>query len=403
MRTDSQIQPGRRSLLVFLVFQVVVVCGGAAWAAWRVERHYAERALPVPLNEPLKVAPLYDEPGVVSDEQLVRVLTRLRPRLRGPQPKINLVDHSLRFWGIEAVFADPKCLSGVEMLDLLLDHRQYSQAWGDKALPLLIDNPDGISIRTQEGEATASHVDHTLASLSEVGITLDYPVITPGGETELRRALEWSLRQFSLNQVEYEWSALAYVLYMPDAKRWFSTEGQVITFDLMAERIMRQKPNMGVCFGNHRNHALVMLLRVDDEHDTLSEAGRQRIIEYLKGITALFVANQHEDGYWDQNWPGSEGENLAGTGAVPMADRMLATGHVLEWWALAPQEVHPPKEVLFRAGQWLSGAIEGLSEKELEASYVFLTHAGRALALWRGRFPAEVIEPQDFVDAETSE
>jgi hypothetical protein len=401
MKTDSQIQPGRRSLLVFLVFQAAVVCGGVAWAAWRVDLHYAERELPVPLNEPLKVAPLYDEPGVVSDEQLVRVLTRLRPRLRGPQPKINLVDHSLRFWGVEAVFADPKCLSGVEMLDLLLDHRQYSQAWGDKALPLLIDNPDGIGIRTQEGAATASHVDHTLATLSEVGTTLDYPVITPGGETELRRALEWSLRQFSLNQVEYEWSALAYVLYMPDAKRWFSTEGQVISFDLLADRIMRQKPNMGICFGNHRNHALVMLLRVDVEHDTLSVAGRERIIEYLKGITALFVANQHEDGYWDQNWPGPEGETLSPMGTDPMSDRMLATGHVLEWWALAPQEVHPPKEVLFKAGQWLSGAIEGLSEKELEASYVFLTHAGRALALWRGRFPAEVIEPQDFVDAAT--
>ena len=401
MNTDTQVHPKRRNLLRFVIFQIVILCGGAAWAVWRVDLHYTERELPVPLNEPIKIGPLYDEPGVVSDEQLVRVLTRLRPRLRGPQPKINLVDHSLRFWGVEAVFADPKCLSGVEMLELLLDHRQYSQAWGDKALPLLIENAEGVRIRTQEGDATASHVDHTLATLSEVGTPLDYPVITPNGETEMRHALEWSLKHFSLNQVEYEWSALAYVLYMPDAKRWFSTEGQVITFDRLADRIMRQKPNQGICFGNHRNHALVMMLRVDDEHDTLSDAGRQRIIEYLKGITAMFVASQHADGYWDQNWPGPDGENLPGMGTDPMADRMLATGHVLEWWALAPSELHPPKEVFFKAGHWLSGAIEGLSEKKLESSYVFLTHAGRAFALWRGKFPAEIVEPLEYVDPAT--
>ena len=45
--------------------------------------------------------------------------------------------------------------------------------------------------------------------------------------------------------------------------------------------------------------------------------------------------------------------------------------------------------------------LEGLSEKKLESSYVFLTHAGRALALWRGKFPAEIVEPLEYVDPAT--
>ena len=321
MITDSHDRSHRHSVLRFCIFQAVVVSGGVAWAAWRYDAHLAERELPVPLNEPMHVGPLYDEPDVVSDEQLVRVLTKLKPRLRGPRPRISRIDHALRFWGVEAVFEDPECPSGVEMRELLLDHRQYTQAWGDKALPLLINTPDGLQIRTQEGRSTSSHVDHTLATLAEVGTPLDYPVITPDGETRLRRALEWSLKSFSLNQVEYEWSGLAYVLYLPDVRHWFSTEGQVITFDRLADRIMRQRLNHGVCFGNHRLHALVMILRVDDEHDTLSDSGRERIIEHLKNVTARFVTNQHEEGYWDQNWPGS----LDGEQPWPTSERGVLT------------------------------------------------------------------------------
>ena len=395
MNTESQQSSRHRDAIRFCLFQLLVVTGGVSLAAWRLDVHFAEREFPTPLNEPLKVAPLYDEPNIISDDQLVRVLTKLRPRLGRSQPRINHVDHALRFWGVEAVFEDPECLSGVEMLEILLDHRQYTKTWGDKALPLLIEDDDGLRIRTQEGRSTASHVDHTLATLAEVGTPLDYPVITPNGETEVLRALEQSLKEFSLNQVEYEWSTLAYSLYLPDAGSWFTSEGQVITFDRLADRIMRQRPNHGVCFGNHRLHALVMMLRLDEDHDTLSQAGRQRIIEYLRNITARFVETQHEDGYWDQNWPGTaDGEpEIPASDRGPLTDRLLATGHVLEWWSLAPQEVHPPKEVLFRSGQWLTTAIENLSAEEVEASYTFLTHAGRALSLWRGRFPAEVISP----------
>jgi len=312
--------------------------------------------------------------------------------LNGSKSKINNVDHALRCWGIDAEFKDFTFLSGKALRDLLLDHRKFAAVWGERTPWLWTDTGSGLRAKVNEGPNTSSHVDHTLAVLAEVGTPLDYPVVTRAGETEMRVILEQSLRDFSLNQIEYEWSALAFALYLEPTDHWYTREVQKISFDDLAERIMRQPLPQGVCYGNHRMHALVMMLRVDEQTKIFSAAQREHILDYLRGVTRQFVANQHADGYWNRNWAGpsddssSAGDPPSGT----LTGRILATGHVLEWWALAPSEVHPPREVIVRAGQWLCRTVEEMSPSEVEGNYTFLTHAGRSLALWRHRTPAEV-------------
>jgi hypothetical protein len=382
---------------VAAVVHVLLLCGGAGYGAYRYHIIERDRLPPVPNVEPLRIAPTYDRPDVVSNDQLQRMLEKLQPRLRGPNPKINYVDHALRFWGTAATFDDPQCLSGMEMRDLLLDHRAFSSAWGPKTKPFLVPDTRGeaeqLSFRTRSGAATASHVDHTLAALAEVGTPLDFPVITPRGETTLQAAFEQSLREFSLNQEEYEWSTLTFLHYLPHVRQWYTSEGQVLTWDRLAERLQRQRLAQGVCFGTHRLHALTALLRVDDEWRMLSPEGRAGVVAHLQDATARLVTSQHADGYWDPTWPGAEAEGPAtprdGLGAQP--DRLLVTGHMLEWWALAPHEVEPPDDTLRRAAQWLVTEIDGLSASQVQSYYPFLTHAGRALSLWRGRFPHEAL------------
>ena len=373
----------------FLILQVLIVGGAIGATATRWNQLEAGRELPPMREDPITVRPLYDDPRVVTDEQLGQVLYKLRPRLRHERVNINHVDHALRFWGVEAKFEDPDCLSGEEMRELLLDHTRFSELWGEDAPPLLIVDDDGVRVRTQQGLSSASHFDHTLAGIAEVGTPLSFPVKTAEGTATVRDMLEFALRDFSLNQVEYEWSTLAFSLYLPPVKRWMSTEGQEITFDRLADRIMRQRLNQGVCMGNHRLHALVMLLRIDDDHDILTDAGRQRIIEHLRDVTSRFIASQHPDGYWIRSWPNGKppAAGVEGDAENTSQNRILATGHVLEWWALAPEEVHPPREVVIRAGQWLARAVLGLEDATIARQYTFLSHAGRALALWRGQFP----------------
>ena len=64
-------------------------------------------------------------------------------------------------------------------------------------------------------------------------------------------------------------------------------------------------------------------------------------------------------------------------------DKLLVTGHHLEWLALAPEEVQPPRETIVRAGQWLARTLVEMDQKELLEAPRPL-HARRPrLCLWR--------------------
>ena len=382
-----------RGWALFIALQIVLLAVGTAWAARRVLQASDARALPTLLDTPRTVRPLYDNPLVVSDEQLLRVLRKLRPRNMGAKTKINHIDHALRFWGVEAKFNDPQFFDGEDLRRVLTDNRRFLELFGKDTPPLLLDAERGVRVRTQEGGKSASHVDHTLTSLAEVGTPLDFPVYTPTQQTTYRAILDQTLADFALNQTEYEWTTMSFALYFAPHARFVSSEGQKIDFDLLARREMRQELPQGVCFANHRLYGLVLLLRIDDETPLLSKPMRAEVLAYLAEATQRLVRSQHADGYWDGNWPevrkaGQEGERTTGDA---VSDRILATGHALEWWAMAPAELHPPRDTLARAGQWLVRAIDDLTPEKTEDYFTFLSHAGRSLALWRNTWPHEVL------------
>ena len=377
--------------VVWLVCHAIVLGGGLTWAALRHQQLEDAKALPAPLTNPPIVAPRYDVPEIVSDPQLQRVLHKLRPKLRHHNPQVNHLDHALRFWGVEAKFNDPECYSGQELREVLLDYRLFAKAWEKGTKPLMVKTSYGLRPRLQTGLATASHADHTLACLAETGTPLDYPVLTGPGEKGQRTVndlYQSAIKSFSLNQVEYEWSTLAFALYSPTSRSWLTTEGQRISFDDLAQRIMRQKLTQGVCAGNHRLHTLAILLRLHETQPLLSDAMHARVVAHLGEVTQKLVANQDAEGWWDLNWDGSPKSDNESQPA--RTRKILATGHALEWWAFAPESVHPPRDSLVKAGQWLVKTIDDMSERDVASSYTFLSHAGRSLALWRGKFPAQV-------------
>ena len=370
-----------------------------AWGGLRLRALEAERALPPLLPRPLTVRPLYDDPGVASDAQVRQVLRRLGLPLRRRDTSIGQVEHALRLWGPAVEFPDPKLMSGERMRLLLTSNLYFRWTYVGRQPPLLIEIGPGVRVRALEGPASSPHADHTLGALAEIGTPLDFPVILDlGRETSFRAIVEQSLRDFSLNQAEPEWSALTYALFLPPTHRWITSEGQEMTFDRLAGRLMREEPSEGVCSGNHRLHALVVFLRVDDQmaaegkERILSPGGRRRIVGYLRRITEAFVRHQHADGFWNGKWPiatpaGSEPTDADGD---RLSDRLIVTGHVLEWWSLAPEEIQPPRDVKVAAGQWLVRTIDRLSDAEVGVNYNFLSHVGRALAQWRGVLPSEI-------------
>jgi hypothetical protein len=374
-----------RSAKSFLLAQVAIVLALAGIVWWRLGAQPKAPMLPPLRNKPLAVTPLYDIPQIVTDEQLHRVLARLRPRLDGKRTKIGSVDHALRFWTTRAAFDDPAFVSGEKLRRLLVNEQSFAALYGNDERPLLMPVNHGVRVRTQDGSATSTHVDHTMACLAEVGTPLDFELTTSTGQSTFRAVVEQSLRDFSLNQTEYEWSGLTYALFLPPAREWTTSEGQHVSFDVLAQRMMRERVPRGVCFGNHRLYTLAVFLRIDDTEHILSPPVRQAIVDFLKAQTALLVKNQAAEGYWGADWARAEGQPAVetdNTGDV-VSDRVLATGHALEWWAIAPPDCQPPRETLVRGGQWLVKAIDEMPDEQIQARQTYLSHAGRALALWR--------------------
>ncbi len=394
----------RISLTIILAVQVVFVFAFAlAFSALSEEGETQFRAaileqefdpeVSIPRKAPLSISPLYDDETVVSHEDLAAVLKKIRPKFPIKRRKPNYVEHALRAWGTEATFTDPAVMSGAEMRDFLLDHSRYAVSWSkedsQEVDPLLIDMPHGVDIRWGSHDETSVHHDHLLACLSEAGVPLDQKVYAPSArDLTLNDVLQQSLRDFRPDERETEWSALTYALWLPPVNTWKTKTGRTVTFDMLAERLMRGQKQLGVCSGTHRVYSLMLLWRLNQTHEILSEESSKKVYAHLENVRDLITVSQFPDGHWPPNWPDGKAAVEKPTPDEAYRD-VIATGHQLEWLAIAPIELHPPREMVRKAARWLVENTTSKTDEYIQSKYTFYSHVGNALALWRKTHPAE--------------
>jgi hypothetical protein len=151
---------------------------------------------------------------------------------------------------------------------------------------------------------------------------------------------------------------------------------------------MRGHLRFGVCNGTHRLYSLMVLVRLDDEFQLLSPERRDEILDHLRSVRDLIAECQFEDGHWPSNW--SRGKSaLEEPIDDPLYKQVIATGHHLEWLAIAPVELHPSRAQIQKAADWLIETTRAQSAEEIASSYTYFSHVGNALALWRKTHPGE--------------
>ncbi len=384
----------RQSKAVFWAVQAACLLGfGLSWARGAaITRHDAAPAglaAEIPRDTPLRVTPLYNDPELISDDDLAAVLSQVRPLFKMKDLKPNFVEHALRIWGENAVFQDPAVLSGAQLRDFLTDHGQYIASWGAAATPLLQDATGGVAVRVAGEQGASVHHDHWLACLTEAGVARHEPIFTPSGRAHtIDDALQQALRDFRVDEREVEWSALAFGLWLPPRAGWYTGDGRHVTFDLIAERLLRGTTKWGVCHGTHRLYSMMALARLDDEFDILSDEVHAAILAHLKSVRQLLIDSQFPDGHWPSNW-----QDGALAVAKPVEDalykKVISTGHHLEWLAIAPEELHPPRENLRKAARWAIETTRAQTPAAIREFYTFFSHVGGALALWRSVRPAD--------------
>jgi hypothetical protein len=350
------------------------------------------RPITIERTEALAVTPLYDRVEVVSDEELAAVLKQVQPRFSPDRMKPNHVEHALRTWHVDAEFQDPAVMSGADMRDFLLDHGRFLLSWNPETKPLLQDRDTGVYIRWGKESGASYHHDHTLACLTEAGVPLDFPVRTPRYPNRtFKDVLEQAIYDFDLDERETEWSAMAFGLWLAPTREWENSHRRKLSFDLIAKRQLRGHKQYGVCGGTHRLYSLMLLLRIDELTRTqnasaegiLSEHVRSQVLEHLTTVRDILEVTQFEDGHWPYNWPdGADAVENPDT-SYPAYRDVIATGHHLEWLAIAPESLHPPREMICKAADWIIANTTSKTQAELLEDYTFYSHVGNALSLWR--------------------
>ena len=349
----------------------------------------ASEVVTIPRETALTIEPLYDDSEVISDDELALVLAQVVPRFPQKQLKPNYVEHALRTWWMKARFSDPTVMSGEQMKDYLVDHGRYLASWGDDIDPLLQERSNGVAVRWGKDLCASVHHDHWLACLTEAGMSLNEPVFTPNRRHHTANdVLQEAIRDFRLDEVETEWSSLAFALWMAPQKTWRNRSGRELSFDLMVDRLVRGDKKLGVCAGTHRVYSLMALIRLDDEYHILTDEGRKTAWSYLETVRDAITVSQFPDGHWPSNWPDGA-DAVKKPVEEELFKKVIATGHHLEWLAIAPRELHPPREHILKAARWVIRTTIQQTPSDIGQRYTFFSHVGNAMALWRKTHPAD--------------
>jgi hypothetical protein len=226
-----------------------------------------------------------------------------------------------------------------------------------------------------------AHVDNVLSTLGELGVSLSAEVDTHSGTRHtLADVLEDSLRRWRPDR-ESEWSMIAYCDYLLAQREWEDSENQHRNVDdILATVLNRNTP--GPCFGTHRYYALAKACKRSRatpgffSHDLIRQAEQE-----LTSVSNQLSQSQHPSGYWD---PESIGKgSLMWSPDVSSKDRRLrlvVTGHMLEWFAIADKDLRPSTAVISRAAGFIESELRTNPEAYYDSSFLpAATHAIRAL------------------------
>ena len=368
-----------------LIGCVVVVATDVASRGKGIEPAPQQASYPVPALASEVYASEVGGMIEVTGSELDRVLSRLRATKGMSASELF---HAIHLFGGD-VLTPPGSLAGDRrrVLDVLLDVPAAAQLF-DGAQTLATTrygvrsplNDPGL-LGTQQGGAQA-HRGQLLAVLAAQGVPGDRPIRLGDGTPRVVKAIRDDLAANFSMEGEIAWDAVALAFYH-DGRGWTNKFGHRFTFDQVADELARRNPALESCSGTHALISLTTLVKVDGRKPILSPEARSRAILTLARQVERARASQREDGGWEIDWymPGprrpSEGK------ASSPEDRLLATGHLVEWLMLLPEPLRPGVEVLEPGARWLKSALAAMPDDPawVDKNYCPIVHAARSLKL----------------------
>lgn len=320
------------------------------------------------------------------------------------QPTPGVAIHMLRLKNLSMLSLHQKDFQEITggLEEFLFNSEEYQARYG--GIPVLLDSPYGASYRITPPRGSknydlastlgaVAHRDQSIAVMFETGQGLSRKLTTPSGrELNLADLLNDSLARFKLSG-ELEWTLIAYSGYLNDVE-FQNSKGAKFTLMEIASELLSRPEGTGSCHGCHRLYSLsVFYARIEHElaskpngkHAPALKQLMRKLEEYFLQVSRRLVACQTPEGFWDETWHlPNEKTKKASLGLVSKATegkRIRATGHLLEWMLISPDEFRPPNHVIKKALQYLSSKILKTPEYFADKHLLATSHAIAAIAL----------------------
>lgn len=355
----------------------------------------AKQGLTVPRVVSCRDAPFQIKPhlllrDVVTDEELVTVLCGAVP-LWNP-PTVPSLIHEAKLWKEHAEFTSEmtgRAIAGRDIIATLLSDDLCRARTSQNGGSYLLDSPYGIRVvelGSSDAEANRgeAHFGQLLMYLAEADVPSTIQVCSSSGRKgTLADIFQDMVMRFSFSR-EIEFSGCAIVYWLPfGQRRWTNEFAESFSFDQLMAQLLAKPLGQGACGGCHVPYTVVAILRRDDEDPILTSEVRKKAVAWLKQLSHQLEIRQTSLGGWDRTWTDERIGYLYGQDSL---DRILITGHHLEWMAIAPPDCLPRRETIELAVEALRNDVAEVTKVPRRSfKTIFpVTHAARALTLFRG-------------------
>lgn len=303
---------------------------------------------------PLRIEPRNRALLSPDSDEAVAVARMLREPRSEPL-NVSTCCHFLRLYGLGA-FSHARFKTGQDVVDTLTNQERSKEVLGEL---MFFPTRSGIRYREiaiQKISTGENHRDFCLANFAELGLPLSTPMTVADGTYSLHDLLRDSVENFTTDQTELGWTAIAYALYMHESIGWTNRYGESFRFDDLARKLIQSPLSRASCAGAHLLYAMTILARADSTGRFLSDAARDELLGHLRMLSRQAVASQRPEGFWQLNWYDPK-STLRRPEFDDLTSRLLATGHLVEWLQLLPDEFQPPDDCYVRAARWLGAGI----------------------------------------------
>jgi len=272
-----------------------------------------------------------------------------------------------------------------------------SLASGDLALKALTDERAAVAtfgknpfVRTRHGlryllsndpvfhsDVGESHRDQCLATFAALDLPLDTPITLDCRSYSVSDLLSESVANFSLDQKELAWTALAFAKYLPPQKEWITRFGDRVSFSQLVRSLIHRDFNTESCAGTHLLQALIQIDNADHGCSLLDHVTRDELDSHLTAIVHEVVGRQRDDGSWDWQWSYLIDDVRLGA-TPPFQVRVLVTAHLLEALMALDSRRRPSDAIYERAGKWLRQSLDSKNITRDGSWICPFTHAARA-------------------------